>query len=63
LIYYPLSWPKHWPKLAKPEIHNMSNNDYTPPKVWTWDSENGGEWAGVNRAIGISMLSFGITFL
>lgn len=22
---------------------------YTPPKVWTWDAENGGEWAGTNR--------------
>jgi len=25
---------------------------YTPPKVWTWDAENGGEWAKVNRPIG-----------
>ena len=24
---------------------------YTPPKVWTWDSENGGEWASLNRPI------------
>ena len=35
---------------------NSDNNDlrpeeYTPPKVWTWDKENGGEWAGVNRPI------------
>ncbi|MGJ8610440.1 MAG: glutathione-dependent disulfide-bond oxidoreductase [Octadecabacter sp.] len=22
---------------------------YTPPKVWTWDSESGGKWAGTNR--------------
>ncbi len=22
---------------------------YTPPKVWTWDKENGGAWAGTNR--------------
>ena len=29
----------------------MSNNDYTPPKVWAWDSESGGKWAGVNRPI------------
>jgi GST-like protein len=29
----------------------MSNNDYTPPKVWTWDSESGGKWAGINRPI------------
>ncbi len=25
--------------------------DYQPPKVWTWDAENGGEWAKVNRPI------------
>ncbi|MFC3032875.1 glutathione-dependent disulfide-bond oxidoreductase [Pseudoalteromonas fenneropenaei] len=22
---------------------------YTPPKVWTWDQENGGQWASINR--------------
>ncbi|MGN6376847.1 MAG: glutathione-dependent disulfide-bond oxidoreductase [Sphingomonas sp.] len=25
--------------------------DYTPPKVWTWDKENGGRFANVNRPI------------
>lgn len=29
----------------------MSQNDYSPPAVWTWDQENGGEWAGINRPI------------
>ena len=29
----------------------MSDNEYIPPKVWIWDSENGGEWAGINRPI------------
>jgi GST-like protein len=29
----------------------MNNNEYTPPEVWTWDSENGGKRAGVNRPI------------
>ena len=24
---------------------------YTPPKVWTWDSESGGQWAKINRPI------------
>lgn len=24
-------------------------NQYTPPKVWTMDSENGGQWASINR--------------
>lgn len=26
-------------------------NAYTPPKVWTWDAENGGKWASTNRPI------------
>lgn len=25
--------------------------DYTPPKVWTWDKENGGTFASINRPI------------
>jgi GST-like protein len=24
---------------------------YTPPKVWTWDAENGGKWGSLNRPI------------
>ena len=24
---------------------------YTPPDVWTWDSESGGKWASLNRPI------------
>lgn len=27
------------------------SNDYTPPKVWTWDNANGGEFASINRPI------------
>ncbi|MGB0847860.1 MAG: glutathione-dependent disulfide-bond oxidoreductase [Thiolinea sp.] len=27
------------------------SSDYTPPKVWTWDQDNGGKWAGINRPI------------
>ena len=27
----------------------MADGNYTPPKVWTWDKENGGEWAKTNR--------------
>ncbi len=26
-------------------------NSYTPPKVWTWDKENGGKFASTNRPI------------
>jgi GST-like protein len=30
----------------------MSNTDeYTPPKVWTWDQESGGKFASINRPI------------
>ena len=29
----------------------MSNETYVPPKVWTWESENGGKWANINRPI------------
>ncbi|NJM82088.1 MAG: glutathione-dependent disulfide-bond oxidoreductase [Tabrizicola sp.] len=25
--------------------------DYVPPKVWTWDKENGGQFASINRPI------------
>ncbi len=25
--------------------------DYTPPKIWTWDAENGGQFAKTNRPI------------
>ena len=25
--------------------------DYTPPKVWTWNKENGGRFASINRPI------------
>ena len=29
----------------------MSDDTYTPPKVWKWDAANGGEWASINRPI------------
>ncbi|MDO6783570.1 glutathione-dependent disulfide-bond oxidoreductase [Neptunomonas phycophila] len=29
----------------------MSSNEYTPPAVWEWDPENGGEWAQTNRPV------------
>ncbi|MBW4706443.1 glutathione-dependent disulfide-bond oxidoreductase [Roseobacter sp. YSTF-M11] len=25
--------------------------EYTPPKVWTWDAENGGQFANINRPV------------
>ena len=27
------------------------NNEYIPPKVWTWDNESGGKFASINRPI------------
>lgn len=29
----------------------MPDTPYTPPKVWTWDKENGGAFASINRPI------------
>ena len=29
----------------------MSDTTYTPPKVWTWEQESGGEFASINRPI------------
>ncbi|WND04003.1 glutathione-dependent disulfide-bond oxidoreductase [Temperatibacter marinus] len=29
----------------------MSDTPYTPPSVWTWDSESGGKFANINRPI------------
>jgi GST-like protein len=29
----------------------MSDTAYVPPKVWTWDAPNGGEFANINRPI------------
>ena len=27
----------------------MTDSTYTPPKIWTWNTENGGQFAGINR--------------
>ncbi len=27
------------------------NNNYTPPKIWQWDKESGGQFAAINRPI------------
>ena len=29
----------------------MSNDTYTPPKIWEWDTESGGRFASINRPI------------
>ncbi|WP_425410250.1 glutathione-dependent disulfide-bond oxidoreductase [Hyphococcus sp.] len=28
-----------------------AKSEYTPPKVWTWDQESGGNWASINRPV------------
>ena len=28
-----------------------ADTDYTPPKVWAWEKENGGQFASINRPI------------
>src|SRR3546814_225475 len=27
------------------------NNEYVPPKIWTWDKESGGRFANINRPV------------
>ncbi|MFO7856524.1 MAG: glutathione-dependent disulfide-bond oxidoreductase [Paracoccaceae bacterium] len=29
----------------------MSDDEYEPPKVWTWDRESGGQFASINRPV------------
>ncbi len=29
----------------------MSNSEYIPPKVWTWEAPSGGQFASINRPI------------
>jgi GST-like protein len=29
----------------------MSDDEYTPPRVWTWDEASGGKWNSINRPI------------
>jgi GST-like protein len=29
----------------------VTDSNYTPPKVWTWDKSNGGQFASINRPI------------
>jgi len=29
----------------------QDDNNYVPPKVWKWQAENGGTWAGTNRPV------------
>ncbi len=33
------------------EAHNPETSGYTPPKVWVWNKENGGQFASINRPI------------
>jgi GSH-dependent disulfide-bond oxidoreductase len=44
--------PPGQPQPLKKAIRTMSDTSkYVPPAIWTWDAENGGEWAKINRPI------------
>ena len=51
------TWVAHPTRATRPlEPRRMtdatnSNNDYTPPAIWTWDKESGGRFAAINRPI------------
>ena len=30
-------------------MSKQTTSSYSPPKVWKWEQENGGEWASINR--------------
>jgi GST-like protein len=32
-------------------VFDMDSFEYTPPKVWTWDKENGGKFSSINRPV------------
>ncbi|WP_296518511.1 hypothetical protein, partial [Phenylobacterium sp.] len=32
-----------------PREPRMSDAEYVPPKIWTWNRENGGRFANINR--------------
>ncbi len=34
-----------------PETKNQTLSEYTPPKIWEWDKDNGGKFANINRPI------------
>jgi GST-like protein len=36
---------------AAPTLSGPASTEYTPPTVWTWDKENGGRFANINRPI------------
>lgn len=42
---------EHKAKKDKKHHKPQKIGDYTPPDVWTWDSESGGKWAKINRPI------------
>lgn len=29
----------------------MTESEYTPPKVWTWNTPSGGQFASINRPV------------
>jgi GST-like protein len=43
--------PQSGGRIARPHAWSPLMTDYTPPKVWTWNKENGGRFANINRPI------------
>lgn len=36
---------------AKESLHMSENAPYTPPAIWQWNKENGGQFASINRPV------------
>jgi GST-like protein len=51
VIGQPLFLPPFSCLLRPSEQEAAMSDDYTPPKVWTWDQESGGRFASINRPI------------
>src|SRR6202035_1022886 len=45
------SSPTQPPFTERPQEQRMTEETYTPPKVWKWIAENGGRFASTNRPI------------
>ena len=43
--------PQSGGRIARLRAWSLLMTDYTPPKVWTWNKENGGRFANINRPI------------
>src|SRR5690606_2819791 len=44
-------FPPTEPRSGFKREDTMGNETYPPPRVWTWDKDNGGQFASINRPI------------